>query len=176
MPVSSALAIINDVLGEILDGEEAELDAPTRFALTWFAQHGYTRGKSGDADNLARAKNTSLAGIEEAGVGEARAGEFRLYERSELAEGWSPMDDARLTVWEATQYLVLALERSQSDAAALLQRLGGYGDRARQLAYLLFQKASDNGWAAEAGVYNGLITAWPSLRAEDVGVEAPRLL
>ena len=176
MSVSSALAIINDALGEILDGEEAELDAPTRFALTWFSQHGYNPAKSGDADNLARAKNTSLEGIEESGVGAARAGEFRLYERSELAEGWSPMDDTRLTVWEATQYLVLALERSQSDAAALLQRLGGYGDRARQLAYLLFQKASDSGWAAEAGVYNGLITAWPSLRAAEVGVEAPRLL
>ena len=176
MSVSSALAIINDALGEILDGEEAELDAPTRFALTWFSQHGYSPAKSGDADNLARAKNTSLEGIEESGVGAARAGEFRLYERSELAEGWSPMDDTRLTVWEATQYLMLALERSQSDAAALLQRLGGYGDRARQLAYLLFQKASDSGWAAEAGVYNGLITAWPSLRAAEVGAEAPRLL
>ena len=176
MPVRRALAIINDVLGEVLDGAEAELDAETRFALAWFSEHGWNPGPSGDADNLARAKNSSLAGIAEAGVGVARAGEFRLYERSELAEGWSPMGDTRLTVWEAAQYLVLALERSQSDAAALLQRLGGYGDRARQLAYLLFQKASDNGWAAEAGVYNGLITAWPSLRATDVEVESPRLL
>ena len=176
MPVRRALAIINDVLGEVFDGDEAEFDAPTRFALTWFSQHGYNVGSSGDADNLARAKNTSLAGIEEAGVGEARAREFRLYERSELAEGWSPMADSRLTVWEATQYLVIALERSQTEATDLLQRLGGYGDRARQLAYLLFQKASDNGWAAEAGVYNGLITAWPSLRAADVEVESPRLL
>ena len=33
MPVSAALAIINDVLGEVLDGEEAELDRDTRFAL-----------------------------------------------------------------------------------------------------------------------------------------------
>jgi hypothetical protein len=32
MSVSDALAIINDVLGEVLDGEEAELDADTRFA------------------------------------------------------------------------------------------------------------------------------------------------
>ncbi len=173
MPVSAALSIINDVLGEILDGEEAELDAPTRFALTWFAQHGWNSASAGDADSLARAKNTSLAGVEEAGVGEARAGEFRLYERSELAEGWSPTDDPRLTVWEATQYLVIALERSQTEAAELLQRLGGYGDRARQLAYLLFTKASDNGWAAEAGVYNGLIAAWPALRSADVIVDAP---
>ncbi|MDP6722824.1 MAG: hypothetical protein QGF59_29445, partial [Pirellulaceae bacterium] len=41
MPVSAALAIINDVLGEILDGGEAELDADTRFAVTWYAQYGY---------------------------------------------------------------------------------------------------------------------------------------
>ena len=77
MPVSAALAIINDVLGEVLDGEEAELDADTRFALTWFAEHGYNPGPSGDADSVARAKNTSLGGIKAAGVGEARAGKFR---------------------------------------------------------------------------------------------------
>ena len=37
-------------------------------------------------------------------------------------------------------------------------------DRARQLAYLLYQKANDRGWAQEASAYNGLITAWPNLR------------
>ena len=175
MRVSAALAIINDVLGEILDGVEAELDFPTRFALTWFSQYGYNPGPSGDADNLARARGTSLGGIEEAGVGVARAGEFRLYERAELPEGWSPTADVRLTVWEAVQYLVLALGRSETEAAALLRQLGGYGDRARQLAYLLFTKATDNGWASEAGVYNGLIAAWPSLRAADAGVDEPQL-
>ena len=164
MPVSAALAIINDVLGEVLDGGEAELDADTRFALTWFSEHGYSPGPAGDADSVARAKNTSLAGIEESGIGEARAGKFRLYERGELDPGWSPLDDARLTVWEATHHLAAALERSESEAAELLHALGGYGDRARQLAYLLYQKANDRGWASEAGAYNGLITAWPNLR------------
>ncbi len=164
MPVSAALAIINDVLGEVLDGEEAELDRDTRFALTWFSEHGYSPGSAGDADSVANAKNTSLAGIEESGIGEARAGKFRLYERSELAEGWLPAEDLRLTVWEALQYLIAALERSESEAAELLHTLGGYGERARQLAYLLYQKANDKGWAAEAGAYNTLITAWPSLR------------
>ena len=109
MPVSAALAIINDVLGEVLDGEEAELDTDTRFALTWFAEHGYSPGPSGDADSVARAKNTSLAGIEASGIGEARAGKFRLYERGELDPGWSPAHDDRLTVWEATQHLAAAL-------------------------------------------------------------------
>ena len=173
MAVSAALAIINEVLGEILDGAEAELDAPSRFALTWFGQFGWNPGPAGDADNLARAKGTSLGGIAESGIGEAVSGEFRLFERAELAPDWSPATDARLTVWEATQYLVIALERSQTEAAALLRQLGGYGDRARQLAYLLFTKASDNGWASEAGVYNGLITAWPALRSADVIVDTP---
>ena len=172
MPVSAALAIINDVLGEMLDGEEAELDADTRFALTWFAEHGYNPGPSGDADSVARAKNTSLAGIEESGIGEARAGKFRLYDRDELAPGWSPLHDERLTVWEATQHLAAALERSESEAAELLHVLGGHGDRARQLAYLLYQKANDRGWAAEAGAYNGLITAWPNLRTGAATVAA----
>ena len=172
MPVSAALAIINDVLGEVLDGEEAELDADTRFALTWFSEHGYSPGPSGDADSVARAKNTSLAGVEESGIGEARAGKFRLYERSELAPGYSPIDDDRRTVWESVQHLIAALERSESEAAELLHTLGGYGERARQLAYLLYQKANDKGWAAEAGAYNGLITAWPNLRSTADATEA----
>ena len=172
MPVSAALAIINDVLGEVLDGEEAELDTDTRFALTWFTQHGYSPGPSGDADSVARAKNTSLAGIEASGIGEARAGKFRLYERGELDPGWSPAHDDRLTVWEATQHLAAALERSESEAAELMHTLGGYGDRARQLAYLLYQKANDKGWAADAGAYNGLITAWPNLRTGAATVAA----
>ncbi len=164
MSVSVALRIINDVLGEILDGEEAELDTDTRFALAWFSQHGYDPGPSGDADSVARAKNTSLAGIETSGIGEARQGEFRLFERGDLAPDWSPVDDARLTVWEVLQYLVAALERSESEAAELLHTLGGNADRARQLAYVLYAKANDNRWTTEAGAYNTLITAWPNLQ------------
>lgn len=168
MSVSDALAIINDVLGEVLDGEEAELDRDTRFAVTWYTQNGYNPGRSGDADGQARAKNTSLSGIEDAGIGEARGGQFRMFERSEMNPDWDPVNDDRRTVWEATQYLVAALERSESEAAELLHRMGGYADRARQLAYVLFQKATDKGWADEAGAYNGLITAWPTLQAMTV--------
>ena len=177
MTVSNALAIINNVLGEVLDGEEAELDRDTRFAVTWYAQSGYNPGRSGDADAQARAKNTSLTGVEDAGIGEARGGQFRLFERSELDPAWDPGDDTRLTVWEATQHLVASLDRSETEAAELLHRMGGFADRARQLAYVLFQKATEKGWADEAGAYNGLITAWPSLQAiGSGGDEQGRLL
>jgi putative DNA methylase len=60
---------------------------------------------------------------------------------------------------------VATLERSESEAAELMAKLGGYSERARSLAYVLFQKATDRGWAEEAGAYNGLIIAWPVLKS-----------
>lgn len=166
MRVSTALRIINDVLAEVLDQEEGELDPESRFAIAWWSQHGFGPGSSGDADGQARAKDTSLDGLERAGIGEARAGKFRLYDRNELDPDWTPESDDRLTVWEAAQYLVAALQESESDAAELLRKLGGIADSARALAYVLFQRATDNGWAEEATVYNGLVTAWSELQSQ----------
>ena len=97
---------------------------------------------------------------------------FRLFERTELDPDWDPVDDQRLTVWEVLQYLVAALGRSESEAAVLLHTLGGIGDRARQLAYLFYQKANDKGWATEAGAYNRLICAWPNLQTHATATAA----
>lgn len=165
MKVSEALAIINDVLDEILYGEESEFDAETRFALVWFEQYGFGEGAFGDADSIARAKNTAVQGVVEAGVGISQAGKFRLTSRTELDPKWDPLSDDRLTVWEATQHLIATIDKSESEAEELLGKLGqGYSDRVRQLAYLLYKIANDNGWADEATAYNGLIQTWSSLR------------
>ena len=98
---------------------------------------------------------------------------MRLDERHEFAPDWSPIDDSRRTVCEATQYLAAALERSGTEAAELMNILGGYSDRARQLTYLLYQKANDRGWAQEPGAYNGLNTAWPNLRTGAAAATGP---
>ena len=171
MSVSDALASINNVLGEILDGEDAELDADTRFAITWYSQHGYNPSSAGDADAQARPKGTSINGLIDAGIAVSPQGQFRLLERDELDAEWSPTDDERLTVWESTQHLIAALDRSESEAADLMARLGGTAERARSLAYVLFRKATDKGWAEEASAYNRLIEAWPALRSAVVGVD-----
>jgi putative DNA methylase len=164
MTIRSALGLINDALSEVLGGEESEFDPDTRFALTWFEQFGHKPGKFGDADLLARAKNTTVDGVAEAGVVVSRDGDVRLVERGTLPEDWDPATDRRFTVWEATQYLIRALDSSETDAAALLARLGaGVGDRARQLAYLLYGICDKKRWAEEAGNYNMLVTAWPEL-------------
>ncbi len=163
MPVRTALAHINEVLGEVLSEEESELDADSRFALTWFEQFGYEAGPYGDADVLARAKVTAVNGVVEAGIAESRGGRVRLLRREELEEDWSPAEDKRRTDWEATQHLIRLLDRSEAEAAGLLGRLGGVGDRARQLAYLLYAVCEEKNWSEEAVAYNGLITSWPEL-------------
>jgi len=99
-----------------------------------------------------------------------------LLDRGELDEGWDPANDSRLTVWEATQYLIRALDDSETAAADLLRRIGqGFGERARQLAYLLYGICDRNKWANEAGAYNILVTAWPEIErlAESTSVDEP---
>lgn len=177
MRVRTALALINEALAEVLSGEESEFDADTRFALTWFEQFGHNSGPFGDADLLARAKDTTVVGVERAGLVASRDGRVRLVERKELSEGWDPVTDARLTVWETTQHLIRALDSSETEAAALLARMGGgVGERARQLAYLLYGLCDRKKWADEAGAYNMLVMAWPEisrLAAAGPSPEAP---
>jgi putative DNA methylase len=164
MTVRAALGLINEVLAEILSGEESEFDADTRFALTWFEQYGHNPGAFGDADLLARAKDTTVAGVGIAGIVLSRDGRVRLVERSELPGTWDPATDPRLTVWEAAQHLIRALESSETEAATLLARLGtGFGDKARQLAYLLYGVCAKKQWSDEATSYNMLVTAWPEI-------------
>ena len=161
MTVRTALSLINETLSEVIGGEESEFDADTRFALTWFEQFGYGSGPFGDADLLARAKDTTVAGVADAGVVVSRDGKVRLMKRSELPAGWDPASDRRLTIWETTQHLIRALDSSETEAAVLLARLGsGLGERARQLAYLLYGICDRKKWADEASGYNMLVTAW----------------
>ena len=165
MKVRTALSLINEVLAEVLSGEESEFDADTRFAVTWFEQFGHNPGAFGDADTLAKAKNTTVNGVVASGIAASKEGKLRLLERKELSDKWDPTTDARLTVWETAQYLIRALETSESEASILLGRLGvGVGERARQLAYLLYGICDRKKWAAEGSSYNMLVTAWPEIQ------------
>jgi putative DNA methylase len=164
MTVRTALSLINEVLAEVLSGEESEFDADTRFAVTWFEQFGHNPGAFGDADTLAKAKNTTVNGVVESGVAASKDGKLRLLERKELSDKWDPKNDSRLTVWETTQHLIRALEISESKASELLKQIGGgFGEKARQLAYLLYGICDRKKWASEGSAYNMLVTAWPEI-------------
>ena len=63
MSVRDALALINATLDEVLAEQEGDFDADSRWALTWFEQHGFTEGEYGVAEQLSKAKNTSVDGL-----------------------------------------------------------------------------------------------------------------
>ena len=99
LTVREALAIINQVLDEVLAEQEGEFDADSRFAIAWFEQFGFNDGEFGVADVLARAKNTAVSGLVEAGIAISKAGKVRLLRPQELPEQWDPTTDPRLTIW-----------------------------------------------------------------------------
>lgn len=163
MSVRTALALINQVLDEVTAEQEGEFDEFTRWAVTWYAEYGHDDGSFGRAEDLAKAKNVSVDGLVRAGIVKSGAGKVRLLARGDLDPGWDPSTDTRVTVWEVCQHLINRLDDGAAVAAALLARVGGLGDAARDLAYRLFQIAESKKWAKEAGPYNALAAEWPEL-------------
>ena len=71
---------------------------------------------------------------------------------------------AVLTVWEVTQHLIRRLDqKGEQETANLKARIGGMAETARDLAYRLYTLCERKGWAEEAGYYNSLVVAWPSM-------------
>ena len=166
MTVRTALGLINQILGTVLDEPGEDYDADTRWAVPWFKLHGFEEGDFGEAETFSKAKVTSINGLVEAGIVASGGGKVRLLRREELQEDWNPATDKRLTVWEATQHLIHALltDQGESGAAQLLRKMpGSVGETARELAYRLHKISESNGWSAEAQAYNALVMAWPEL-------------
>ena len=164
MTVRTALGLINQVLDEVLAEQEGEFDGDTRWALAWFEQFGMDEGAFGEAETLSKAKNTAVNGLVEAGVIKARGGKVQLIKREELDADWDPATDKRLTVWEITQHLIRTQQQAgEVAAAALMHKLGGMAETARDLAYRLYNICERKKWADEALAYNGLVIAWPEL-------------
>ena len=164
MRVRDALAEINRALDAVLEEQDGELDADTRWALAWYAQHGHETGPAGEADTLCKAKNTSIAGLVEAGILWQKGNECRLLSADELDGHWDPITDRRRTVWETTHHLRHALMTGgEQAAAALLQRAGAGDDAPRDLAYRLFHICERKNSQAEALAYNALVTSWPEI-------------
>ncbi|NLG79150.1 MAG: DUF1156 domain-containing protein [Firmicutes bacterium] len=162
MPVRTALQLINQELDAFFAQQEGDLDPDTRFCVAWFEQYGTKAGLFGDADVLARAKNTSVEGLVRAGLVEAREGAVRLLNRNEYPDDWNPVQDSRLSVWKCTHHLIHQLERrGEEGAAGLAGQLGaGRSEEARALAYRLFAICERKGWSQDALGYNILVTSW----------------
>lgn len=166
MSVKTALQLINAELDEYLGGIQGEFDADTRFAITWFEQHGMGKGDYGVADNLARARGISVESVKHAGIVDSAAGKVRLLKRDELDPDWVPEGDGHLTIWECLAHLVRLHEAEglSHNTALLLKRFGPQADAVKDLAYCLYDIAANKRReAAEATPYNALIADWSEL-------------
>ena len=162
--VREALALINQILDEVLAEQQGEIDADSRWALDWFDQYGFEAGDYGAAETLSKAKNTSVSGMVEAGILLSRAGKVRLLRPQDLPPDWDPDNDARLTTWEMVHHLVRVLESGgEADAAALVRKLRGGGEAARELCYRLYALCERKKRPAEALAYNGLVRSWSEI-------------
>ena len=159
--VREALALINETLDEALAEQEGDFDADTRWALAWFDQSGFGEGAYGVAETLSTAKNTSVAGMAEAGILTSGAGKVRLLAPAELPQDWDPKHDSRRTVWETTHQLVrVHSQRGDAAAADIMANIGGDAETARDLAYRLYRICDLRNRPQEALGYNALVRSW----------------
>ena len=170
MTVRSALARINEILDQVLNEQEGDFDAPSRFAVAWYRQHGYDAGAFGDASNLANARNTTVDVMDRDGILTSRAGKVQLTKPCDLSWDYDPIEDLRTSNWETLHHLIKVLERDGiAQAGDFLQTALGRSDGAvdadlvKELAHLLFRVAEGNGWTKDALSFNTLVTSWPEI-------------
>lgn len=169
MTVKTALQLINRFLAE------DDFDADTQFCLHWFEQHGWEAGKFGEADTLARAKGTSVGGVQQAGVIEAGGGNVRLFRWKELELDWDPASDSRIPVWQVLHQLIQAFNvNGDSGAAKVLAGTSSKAEAARQLAYRLYTLCERRNWAEDARAYNEVVTGWSGIESAAVKIPGPK--
>jgi putative DNA methylase len=164
LSVRDALTLINQTLDETLTEQEGDFDADSRWALTWFDHSGFSEGEYGVAEQLSKSKNTSVAGMVEAGILTSSRGKVRLLKPSELPTDWDPTTDTRLTAWETVHHLIRVLESGGEGAAATLAaKLDSKAEPARDLAYRLYHLCERKKRPAEALAYNALVQSWTEI-------------
>ncbi|WP_136246346.1 DUF1156 domain-containing protein [Mycobacterium intracellulare] len=170
MSVRSALTRINEILDQVLNEQEGDFDATSRFAIAWYRQHGYSTGKFGDADNIARARNTSVGKLDRDGVLTSRAGNVALIRPVDLAAQYDVLTDQHTSNWEALHHIIRIVEQDGISAAGdFLRSALSREDRAieadliKELAHLLFRIAEGNSWTKDALSFNNLVTGWPEI-------------
>ena len=126
--------------------------------------------KFGDADILARAKNTSVQALVDEGVMEAK-GMVRLKTRDEIPEKIDATEDC---CWKITQQLAHAMEHGGvKKCAEVISQVKGYvAENAKALAYRLYTICERKNWAAEGYAYNNLIVSWSDILNQAAALKA----
>lgn len=175
MSVHTALGIINEQLDALMGESGDNFDNETRFCITWYEQFGFDKGDFGTAETLRNARGANFAELQHAGVLMNEGGKTWLVNPAKV----EAPDQGRVfgSVWSDLMGAITALETGGVDSAAkLVSGLDvGKADRAKTLAYILFQAAERGGRTEDATVFNDLVTSWSDIteRAEDYRRQQP---
>jgi len=174
MSVRTALQIINQELDHYFDEQDGELDSDSRFCVELYTQYAFDDMKFGEADVLARAKNTSVEKLAGNKILCAQKGIVRLLTREKL-----PKEVNGKIIWLLTQQLTHAMDPEKGGgvvAAAniVTDFLTSEPEQAKALAYRLHTIAERKGWTQEAYAYNSLVTAWPEVQAKVAQLQSQR--
>ncbi|MFL0410883.1 DUF1156 domain-containing protein [Microbacterium paludicola] len=169
MSVRDALRAINGVLAEVLSQQEGDFDDDTRWCVAWFEAHGFDVAQYGEAETLASAKNSSVAGLARSGVISSGGGKVKLFAPDELPTGYDPRTDDRISLWEVVLHMARALSDSGLNSAGRI--LAGAEERgidltaAHELTYLLFAISEKRGLTQAGILFNTLGSSWAEVRA-----------
>ena len=159
--VRTALYLINDEIDAYFHEQDTGLDRESRFCVDLYTQSAFNEIQYGEADVLARAKNTSVDIMVQEGILQSGKNRVRLLTREELPK-YRPQSQP---LWLSAQQMTRAMETDGVEGAAeiVAGMVGAEPEGARDLVYRLFTIADKKNCAREALAYNNLIVAWQDI-------------
>ena len=165
--VREALVAINRTIADYDERQEGDLDSETRFCLDWLKQHGYEEGRYGDADTLARAKNVTIAKLQDDGLLTAEAGKVQLLPLDAFSDS-EQLTLGDTTAWEGCFRMAYHLNREDGEgiegAASVGREMGSNVESVERLARLLYNHYDRKGDSQNAVIFNNLVTEWQRIR------------
>ena len=165
--VREALVAINRAIADYDERQEGDLDSESRFCLDWLKQHGYEEGRYGDADTLARAKNVTIAKLQDDGLLTAGGGRVKLLSLDAFSDS-EQLTLGDTTAWEGCFRMAYHLNREDGrgieGAAHVGREMGSNVESVERLGRILYNHYDRKGDSQNAVIFNNLVTEWQRIR------------
>ena len=185
--VREALVAINNEIDRYHEEQEGEFDPYTRFCLAWFKQHGFSEGEYDDAETLARTNIMAVRSMQGRLLTAAR-GKVQLLPPSAygVEHPNAGLSLLQITTWEACHLMVYHLNPKNEEG----RDVPGAADVGRamrdnatsnpvasveRLARILYSHYDRQGDAANAVLFNNLVTSWESIESNMRGAQQGQL-
>lgn len=176
--VREALVAINNEIDTYDEEQEGEFDDYTRFCLRWFKQYGFLEGEYDDAEILAKAGIVSIDPMQ-GRLLTAKGGKARLLPPDAYGTDHpnARLSLPQITTWEACHLMVYHLNPKNEDGGGVPSAADvgrAMRDKAmsdpvasvERLARILYSHYDKQGGAANAVLFNNLVTSWESIESK----------